>query len=155
MAKNQCLGIGTNWMMLCSHLDHPVCGMSSYIVTPFHPVRRYFETWANSIEYKVVDFTRTNKTGVHTGTRCPLLCPSTRPRPCTQVSASCPNSSEDTWDKGVFTLVLGKYSTRARCPGTKCERCLRVRVWLCAHLVPGNGAQVRLSLGANANTHFL
>ena len=55
-----------------------------------------------------------NKNDVHTGTRCPLLCPSTRS-----------NSSAGTWKKGVFTLVPSKYGNRAPCPGDKCER----RLW--------------------------
>ena len=69
--ENEYQGTGTKW---CCFLYVIV-----YIVAPFLPVRSHFEAGAYiSNEYKAVDCLRTNKNNVHTGTRSPLSCPSTR-----------------------------------------------------------------------------
>ena len=83
--------------------------------------------WNVSLAARTKQWTVRNlyKNRVHTGTRCLLLHPSTRSRPGTRVPARCPNSSVGTWEKGVFTLVSCEKRTRAPCPDTECERCLR------------------------------
>ena len=108
-------------MVLCSHFEYPICdSVHSYFISP---CQTPFETWAFSSKDEAMDCLRTNKNCVHTGTRCPLLCLTTRWRPCGRAPAPCPSSSVGTWRKGVFTLVPSEYRTRAPCPGTKCERC--------------------------------
>ena len=108
-------------MVLCSHFEYPICdSVHSYFISP---CQTPFETWAFSSKDEAMDYLRTNKNCVHTGTRCPLLCLTTRWRPCGRAPAPCPSSSVGTWKKGVFTLVPSEYRTRAPCPGTKCERC--------------------------------
>ena len=116
---NQCLGPGTKWC--CVHTVSTRYA-TAYIVTPFLSVRRHF--FKNmSLATITKPWTATElKNGVHTGTQCPILCPSTRSRPCTRAPAPCPNSSSGTRKKGVFTLVPSEQRTQALCPGTKCER---------------------------------
>ena len=63
----------------------------------------------------------TDKHCVHTGTRCPLLCPSTRSQPCPQAPAPCLNSRVGTWKKGVFTLVPSEYHTQAPSVNTEID----------------------------------
>ena len=108
--------------MLSSHLEYPICDCvhSKSILpsqTPF---------WNMSLVARTKQWTapELNKNAVHTRTRCPLCCLSTRSRPCTRAPAPCPNFSVGTWKKGVFILVPSGYCTRAPCPGTKCECCL-------------------------------
>ena len=96
-----------------------------YIVTSFPPVSDAIFLKKNmsfaTITKPWSHCHRTNKNGVHTGTWCPLLRPSTRSRPCTGAPAPCPNSSVGMLEKmSVFTLVPSEYRTRAPCPGTKC-----------------------------------
>lgn len=52
-------------------------------------------------------------------------------RPCTRTLALCPNACLGTWSLDVFTLVSSKYRTRAPCPGTRCEPCLRFLMCSC------------------------
>ena len=77
---NQCLGTGTK--RCCVHTESTRYS-TAYIVTPFLPVSRHFFK-IMSLATITKPWTATElkkKNGVHTGTRCPLLCPSTRSRP--------------------------------------------------------------------------
>ena len=85
------------------------------------PVPRYRHKMSlcSHLEY----LKKKKKTGVPTGTCCPLLCLSRRTRPCTW--ALRPNSGLGLWKNGVFTLMSSEYRTRALLLDTKYERCLR------------------------------
>ena len=105
--------------------DYPICNCAhSYFLSPFQTPFFLKNMSFATITKPWSHCYRTNKNVVHTGTWCPLLCPSTRSRPCTRAPAPCPNSSGGMLEKmSVFTLVPSEYRTRAPCPGTKCGGC--------------------------------
>ena len=91
---NQCMGTGTKWC--CVHTSS-----TRYVtVCKVHKVLSPCQTpFSNmSLVARTKQWTAWNlKNCVHTGTRCPLLCPNTRSRPCTRAApARCPNSSVGT-----------------------------------------------------------
>ena len=111
--------------MLWSYLEYPICDcIHSFSISPcWTPFDLKHEL---SSEKKHWTARNLQKLFAHRDrlTRCPLLCSSTRSRPCTRVLAPCPNFRVRTWKKGVFTLVPSDYRTRAPCSGTKCKLCL-------------------------------
>ena len=75
-----------------SHRKNPICKWRhSYSISPCQTLfsKNKYELCN---DYKAVDCHRTSNC-VHTGTRCPLLCPSTSSRPCTLAPAPCSNSN--------------------------------------------------------------
>ena len=90
-------------MVLCSHLEYPICDcVHSKFISPCETL-----LWNMSLVARTKQWTapELNKNAVHTRTRCPLCCLSTRSRPCTWAPAPWPNFSVGSWKKGVFTLV--------------------------------------------------
>ena len=90
-------------MVLCSHLEYPICDcVHSKFVSPCET-----PLWNMSLVARTKQWTapELNKNALYTRTRCPLLCLSTRSRPCTWAPAPWPNFSVGSWKNGVFTLV--------------------------------------------------
>ena len=118
------LSTGTKW---CCGDTLSTRYVTVYIVTPFRPVGRHL-IWNMSLAARKRHWTARNLQKLCARrdrlTRCPLLCWSTRSRPCARLPAPCPNSRVRTWKKGVFTLVPSDYRTRAPCSGTRFKRCL-------------------------------
>lgn len=73
---NQCLGTRTKYCFLNSHFVYPIWDcVHSYSILPCQmPFSNMTWAWQWAVQTEVVDCPRTNKNGVHTVTRCPLLC---------------------------------------------------------------------------------
>ena len=82
--ENEYQGTGTKW---CCFHTLSILYVIVYIVAPEAILKQEL-----SNEYKAVDCLRTNKNNVHTGTRSPLSCPSTR----SLLPAPFPNSNVGT-----------------------------------------------------------
>ena len=95
---NQYLGTGTKWC--CVHTLS-----ARYVTDCVHscsipPCQTPF--WSMNWAARTKQWNARNlQKLLHTGTRCPLLCPSTRSRPCTWAPAPCPNSSVGMLEKRV------------------------------------------------------
>lgn len=107
-------------MVLCSHLEYLIAttGVHDYSISPCQT-----PFWNLSLAVRTRRWTapELSKNGVLTRTH----------RPCTRMLALCPNACLGTWSLDVFTLVSSKYRTRAPCPGTRCEPCLRFLMCSC------------------------
>ena len=113
---NQCLGTGTKWC--CVHnlnTRYVTDCVHSYSISPCQTPFWNMSWAARAKQWNAQSLQKL----LHTGTRCPLLCPSTRTRPCTLAPAPCPNSSVGMLEKKVCShwcpvgTVLGH---RARAP---------------------------------------
>lgn len=107
-------------MVLCSHLEYLIAttGVHDYTISPCQT-----PFWNLSLAVRTRRWTapELTKNGVLTRTH----------RPCTRTLALCPNACLGTWSLDVFTLVSSEYRTRAPCPGTRCEPCLRFLMCSC------------------------
>ena len=87
---NQYLGTGTKWC--CVHTlsaRYVTDCVHSYSISPCQTPFWNMNWLARTKQWTARNLQKL----LHTGTRCPLLCPSTRSRPCTWAPAPCPNSS--------------------------------------------------------------
>ena len=107
-------------MVLCSHLEYLICNYRCRWLLHLTLSDTILKLELSS-ENKAVDCPKLTKNGVFTRTH----------RPCTRTLALCPNACLGTWSLDVFTLVSSKYRTRAPCPGTRCEPCLRFLMCSC------------------------
>ena len=101
--------------------EYPICNcVHSYSISPCQTP--FFKNMSFATITKPWSLTELVINCVHTGTQCPLLCPSTSSRSCTRAPAPCPNSSMGMLGKRVCSYqcpastVLGH---RVRAPSVK------------------------------------
>ena len=73
---NQCLGTGTKWCCVHTLSTRYVSVYISYSISPCQPPFSNLGLAARTKQW--IGLPRTYKKYVHTGTRCPLLCPNSR-----------------------------------------------------------------------------
>ena len=86
-----CMVTGPKWCSVHA-VKHPICNcVHSYSISPCQTP--FFKNMSFATITKPWSLTELVIKCVHTGTQCPLLCPSTSSRSCTRAPAPCPNSS--------------------------------------------------------------